>query len=118
MNKQEVFDKVYDHFITQGNPRSVEEGGKGCLYRGPDGARCAVGLLIPDDLYEPEMDVTGDVRGLLADFPQLGRVLGVKSQDDTDFLQALQSAHDEVDYVPIEDGLRTVAQTYRLAVPA
>jgi hypothetical protein len=27
-----------------------------CLYRGPNGAKCAIGLFIPDDRYNPQMD--------------------------------------------------------------
>jgi len=27
-----------------------------CLYRGPDGKKCAAGLLIPDELYNPKME--------------------------------------------------------------
>ena len=47
---QEVFDIVVNHLFTQGRP--AYDGVQGCMYRAPDGLRCAVGVLIPDDLYD------------------------------------------------------------------
>ena len=47
---QEVFDIVVNHLFTQGRP--AYDGVRGCMYRAPDGLRCAVGVLIPDDLYD------------------------------------------------------------------
>lgn len=54
MNKQEIFDKVYTELSKQGVP-SVDPYGN-CLYRGPNGTKCAVGHLIPDELYDEEMN--------------------------------------------------------------
>jgi hypothetical protein len=28
-----------------------------CAYRGPNGSRCAIGYYIPDDLYDPLMEL-------------------------------------------------------------
>ncbi|MGQ7794513.1 hypothetical protein ACUN0C_19080 [Faunimonas sp. B44] len=53
-NRQEAFDFVVRHLFKQGE-RAVAEGG-GCLYRGPDGTKCAVGCLIPDELYTPRLE--------------------------------------------------------------
>jgi hypothetical protein len=47
---QEVFDIVVNHLFTQGRP--AYDGVQGCMYRTHDGLRCAVGVLIPDDLYD------------------------------------------------------------------
>jgi hypothetical protein len=54
MTRQEVFNKVARHLLQQ-NERS-RENGKGCLYRGPRGLKCAVGCLIPDDKYIPVIE--------------------------------------------------------------
>ena len=51
---QEVFDIVVNHLFTQGRP--AYDGVQGCMYRAPDGLRCAVGALIPDDLYDPAFE--------------------------------------------------------------
>lgn len=43
---------------------------KRCVYRAPDGARCAVGVFIPDDLYAASCERMG-AGVLLATFPGL-----------------------------------------------
>ena len=49
MNKQEIFNTVVTH-LRQQNCRSVSASGV-CLYRGPNGTKCAAGVLIPDELF-------------------------------------------------------------------
>lgn len=50
---QEIFDLVTTHLFTQN--RRAEEYDDGCFYR-LAGLRCAVGVLIPDDLYCPAFE--------------------------------------------------------------
>ena len=54
MNIQEVFDKAAYHLLTQ-KQRSVNQYNK-CMYRGDGGKMCAVGVLIPDELYDDSME--------------------------------------------------------------
>ena len=49
MNAQEIFDKVMTHLATQGH-RAINRFNN-CVYRSPNGDKCAVGCLIPDDEY-------------------------------------------------------------------
>ena len=86
---QEVFDIVVNHLVTQRRPAYT--GLSGCMYRAPDGLRCAVGVLIPDNLYDPEFERdTADsvIRKLfnedLADW-----------REHRELLLALQAVHDE-----------------------
>ena len=51
MTAQEVFDFVVNHLRTQGK-QAVDRDGD-CQYCTPDGLKCAVGCLIPDDKYDP-----------------------------------------------------------------
>jgi hypothetical protein len=53
MNKQEVFDKVAKHLLTQGEQAMVDNM---CKYRTEDGRMCAVGCLIADDYYNEELE--------------------------------------------------------------
>lgn len=55
LSNQEVFDKVWEHFIKNKNPPSIMDDGR-CVYRGPGGSKCAIGIFIPDDKYIPQMD--------------------------------------------------------------
>jgi hypothetical protein len=56
---QHAFDAVVSHLFRQGR-RSYGTIGDGeatmCLYRSSDGLKCAVGALIPDELYRPSME--------------------------------------------------------------
>lgn len=58
MKAQEIINKVYNHFVIEGNPRSfISENGKvSCQYRSPDGNKCAVGVLISDKYYRKTME--------------------------------------------------------------
>lgn len=51
---QQVFNYVVLALVMQGN-RSVDNNGM-CLYRSPDGRKCAAGHLIPDSEYYPSME--------------------------------------------------------------
>lgn len=53
---QEVFDRVVNHLLMQNAQSFASKNGEICAYRGADGLMCAVGCLIPDNLYKPEMD--------------------------------------------------------------
>lgn len=58
MNNQEAFNIAARHLLKQGR-RSVIEPQLSCAYRGADGLKCAVGALIPDELYEPRFEGIG-----------------------------------------------------------
>lgn len=55
MNRQEVFDKVVNHLLTQ-NQKSIDESSQ-CMYRGINGLMCAVGCLIPDEFYNKDLEL-------------------------------------------------------------
>lgn len=54
MTPREAFETVANHLLAQGRPSKNEKGM--CVYRGPDGLKCAVGALIPDKAYNPRME--------------------------------------------------------------
>lgn len=85
MTKQEVFDIVAEHLLTQ-NERAYDQH-LGCMYRSPQGLKCAVGVLIPDEQYDPKMEC-GGIYTLNRNFPQLG----FKVHED--LLKHLQEVHD------------------------
>ena len=114
MNKQETFDKIWSHFITHNNGPSIEEHGM-CLYRSPNGNRCAVGLLLPDSEYDPSYE--GRSIHLIPYFKNL-------SEEDSEFLVDLQRCHDRAatsyrsDFSDfMRKFLTEVAEDYRLETP-
>lgn len=59
MTLQAIYDRVKTHLLTQmqQSRNEPEQGMTGkCMYRGVDGLKCAVGCLIPDALYSPDLD--------------------------------------------------------------
>jgi hypothetical protein len=58
MTPQEVFDKTVEFLFEQGRPALEEwtENDQICLYRGPDGTKCAVGLWMPDDAWHASIN--------------------------------------------------------------
>ena len=52
-----LIEHVSTHLMAQGRRSTLDdENGFSCAYRGVDGAKCAVGCLIPDDLYIPALE--------------------------------------------------------------
>lgn len=48
LTPQEVFDISASHLLKQGK-RSVKPGTNQCMYRGPDGMKCAAGVFLTDN---------------------------------------------------------------------
>jgi len=103
LNKQEVFDKVASHLLTQ-NARSVgieyDEGVAGettaytkCMYRGKNNMMCAAGCLIPDDVYNRTgMENMNWGAVSHAFFNELDKVIDVKGTQH--LVENLQDMHD------------------------
>lgn len=125
MTAQEIFDTVARHLIEQGR-RAIESYEGNCAYRGVGGTKCAVGVLIPDDQYTPQIE------GASVAFVNLGRDAGAKLAparaalkqvltdlgllpDHTALLIDLQRAHDNAeDFSRIKAQLRAVARAHNL----
>lgn len=56
-SEQEVFDKVTHHLLSQQVKAADSDGA--CLYRTPEGRKCAIGCLIPDEEYREHMEGKG-----------------------------------------------------------
>jgi hypothetical protein len=116
MTKQQIFDHVAEHLLTQGVQsiaiEAEEEGEEPmCLYRAGDLA-CAVGCLIPDSLYVPEMEGK-NVVSLLLNFSGFKYL-----QPHEKLLFALQSIHDNERSYLWSKALKEIAEVYKLNPPA
>lgn len=56
MEAQEIFDTVATHLLKQGRRATNPDIPEMCVYRGANGTKCAVGVLIPDEAYDPVME--------------------------------------------------------------
>jgi len=89
--QQQVFDKIVSHLRSQGKQSRNTLGD--CVYKNTDGTSCAVGCLIEDQFYSP------DIEGLSVDdiFDALSRSLGIPFSDVIlleELLNDLQATHD------------------------
>jgi hypothetical protein len=94
MNNQEAFDAMVQHLRNQGK-QSKFEYSTICAYRTPDGLKCAVGALIPDELYSKEMERT-DIYNLVIEskgFPKLGELF---ANVNLELLSEMQDIHDSI----------------------
>jgi hypothetical protein len=105
---QEIFDKVATHLLTQRH-RAADCFGH-CMYRGLAGASCAVGCLIPDELYDASFEhhgVATVANRLLRQLPWMAENLSLLSR-----LQAVHD-HDEAYDWPVR--LKAVAGAFSLS---
>lgn len=98
LTMQQIFDKCITHLRTQKVP-SIEAGD--CLYRGPNGLKCAVGALITDEAYKDSLEdlpVREDkvIRALVESGVLYEECLKHESveSDKIDLLSDLQHLHD------------------------
>jgi hypothetical protein len=107
MTKQEIFDKVATHLLTQ-NEKSWFFTGKSflCRYRGDNGTKCAVGVLIPDEKYR-ECFENKRASTIAAEYmPEF--------EPHAVFLDELQHIHDSVDVGRWPKRLKQFAADHKL----
>lgn len=116
MTKQEIFDKVWKFFIVEKHKKSMFK--ETCLYRSRH-SRCAVGCLIPDELYSKDME-TLPISELMKGIHPLSVLLGGRA--NVNLLQRLQAAHDASSrytfYAQLKFELKDIARDFKLQVPA
>jgi hypothetical protein len=104
MTDQEIYDKVYAGFEAQG----WQKGGYHnlnqkfeCSYRSPNGTKCAAGHLIPDELYERQMEGTS-WNGLIKSNDSLSFMFSFSQHD---LIRKLQNAHDSAAPEQLKDAI-------------
>lgn len=119
---QQIFDRVWHHFLVEKQPFSYDPATGGCYYRGADGARCAVGLFIPDSVYKEEMEQPFCDLVCSSDAPGRLRAFLAKHED---LFMKLQEAHDSAPgygsaaarRAAFRSDLRRIAKRFGLQVP-
>lgn len=114
LSAQDVFDIVATAMLRQ-NARATADGVK-CMYRAPDGKRCAIGWLMPDEVYTRSLEFFGvrDIAARLSteagDAGCFARFLYIHMP----LLRDLQGLHDA--NLPAEwpQTLREIARVFRL----
>ncbi len=113
MTAQEVVNVVVAGLRGQGWQRSKRPDLHVCQYRGVDGRKCAVGHLIPDDVYNPDWDRKGSgARCIVEDCWALAHLA-----PHVGLLEQLQGAHDGADGAGMEERVRLVVAEFGLEFP-
>ncbi|WP_321794177.1 hypothetical protein [Caballeronia sp. J97] len=100
LSPKEIYERVSEHLLRQ---RAVSEDDNGsCRLRSPEGRKCAIGSLVRDDQYEPELEGVGISYYRHARDGQLLRALfasNVNAYDPNiiDLLIELEEVHDYAD---------------------
>lgn len=105
--KQQIFDQVATHLLTQ-NKKSSKTARNGtliCLYRGPDGTKCAAGCLISDEEYDTEFEEKT--------WFNLVNYHGVPRNNMT-IIKSLQDIHDNKDPSNWKEELKKLAESRQL----
>ena len=111
MNKQETYDKVASHLLTQ-RAKSLHSIGKyesvkGCAYRGDEGRTCAVGCLIADKYYDPFLEE----KNIRSHSVQIALELSGVDLNLVNLLAKLQLVHDDCPVEDWETRLRAIADS-------
>ena len=90
MTDQEVFTTVARHLLKQGKKSVDLFDSCRCLYRDERDRKCAIGCLIPDDLYHATMENLNVVEL----FSEFGSIRQLFEGLSIDLLEKLQTIHD------------------------
>lgn len=104
--KQETYDTIVAHLRKQGRKATDDHGM--CCYRADDGLKCAVGCLIPDDLYDEGMEAMSVVGSPIYE------IVCVRLDHDLQLCGDMQDVHDEWEVERWEIGFRGVAEAHNL----
>lgn len=92
MNNQQAFDIVCKHLLSMKHQSGIveEDGTISCQYRDDRGNMCAVGVLIPDDVYSNEFEGTS-----ITQLIQRKEVENIFKGCDIGLLCKFQTVHDD-----------------------
>lgn len=126
MTTQEAYETMRAYFSRPGATYAYDDGAAMCQYRTRSGDKCAVGCLIPDELYERRFEDYVAAVGLMSliEAEENHALFAIFADIDLDFLVAAQDAHDKNatrDNANISlflAELDLVAEYHKLKVPA
>jgi len=121
MTRQSVLETVVNHLAVQKQKSAIEvrdpnygtSKNISCRYRGPKGLKCAVGAIIPDEIYDENWE-GWCISGII--FPEESEI-GIFSRDsyNTAFLQRLQCVHDNYPVWDWYNHFIQIAEEYSLS---
>lgn len=112
MTPQETFSLVVEHLRKQGKPSIGKRGG--CKYRNELGLKCAIGAVIEDTEYSPEMEGHVLFDFLKMDYDFVPASLKERLEPHVSMLTALMHVHDYTTVELWEPGFQGIAKEFKL----
>ena len=113
---QEVYSVARQLLLTQNKKSSVASDGEGmCLYRSPDGCKCAIGALIKDEFYTPNLEYK-DCNSISVGDALEHSGVSKEVMNTVGFLRGLQIIHDEFPVNEWEARLNDFAVKWKLEI--
>lgn len=88
---QVLFDDVINHLRKQ-KCRAVN--GTSCAYRGEDKTKCAIGGILPDELYFPGLEGIDVIRISKSTWPKVKKIVDFIGTSNMNLAHELQCIHD------------------------
>ena len=111
---QEAFDAMVAHLRNQGEP-SLDEELERAVYRNANGLKCAIGVLISDEYYDPAFDQNGGLDVMKPEVQSALAKSGVPVDSwAMDMLARMQRVHDDWEPDMWEGEFSEVAKAYGL----
>jgi len=93
MSVQKLFEDAIIPVIEQGGPSYFRVFINSCRYRGPNGRKCAIGHLIPDELYNEKIE---DKRAFMLPANIKNYIILKYDLEDEDIIDYVQKIHDDL----------------------
>lgn len=103
--KQQIFDQVSAHLLTQMRRSTRAENVSWCMYRGANGLKCAAGSLIDDNEYESVMEGCAWIDVV---------EMGAAPRRNSTFISELQVLHDSINPYYWPELLKSLAEKHKL----
>lgn len=120
--KQEIFDIVGPGLLTQGIRSEIYREGGGlpvCAYRGPEGRKCAAGMIMPDEVYSADFE--NETVKNLPEYVLIGMGIyetgaaPVREHETIRFVARFQNLHDNYRPEDWAEGLKGIASDNTLS---
>lgn len=108
---QSIYNKVKKHLLNQ-NQKSIDADGD-CVYRGPEGLKCAVGCLIPDKLYNENFEGKS-ARTIFEGYYSINIIGYELPKRGLDLIAELQCLHDDFSIEEWASELEQIAIRFEL----
>lgn len=116
MDRQKAFDIMVTALREQGR-RSMNYRQTVCLFRGENQNKCAIGHLIPDDLYDACFDEASTLYDIMENNIMI-KTYGEWERGDLQFLSDMQLCHDNEDLKDWEPTWKAIAEKYGIKYTA